>query len=329
MKKSMFKRVFVPILIFFLCLLLLGGSMFGIMPGSSSPNNNVSSIDPIAEPETGSKDYEKAAVSVDLYRLDADTQQKIGLYTPAWERLCVALNGAEPSFTFGSSEEKGVLMEAVATLPHAALFSISGSDLTVDIQYHENYKEECDLIRSVAESILRENVYADANSLETAVLLYTYLTTNVELADNSTVYGVLNAYHGDAIALARTLSFLLTQFDIPCGVISGDSSAFLAAEINGQYWYFAPAEEINTDHLRGLSYFCMNQERAASLFGEFVAPDWEDLSGESADTSMAGVFTDCTDWRLDLEGHYLYLAYNGSGDFTASVATEGMQKTYG
>ena len=250
MKKSMFKRIFVPVIIFLLCLLLLGGSMMGIMPGSQSQNQISSSPDSQAEPETGSIDAEKTTVSVDLYHLDTDTQQKIGLYMTAWDRLCVALNGEESSFTFGSSEEKGILLEAVTTLPHAALFSISGSGLTVDIQYNENYKEECDLIRSVAQSILHENVYQDANALETAVLLYTYLVTNVNLADSNTVYGVLNAYHGNAAALARTLSFLLTQFDIPCGVIGNESDALLTAEINGQYWYFAPAQEIHAGNLR-------------------------------------------------------------------------------
>lgn len=330
MKKSMFKRIFVPVIIFLLCLLLLGGSMMGIMPGSQSQNQVASSPDSQAEPETGSIDAEKTTASVDLYHLDTDTQQKIGLYMNAWDRLCVALNGEESSFTFGSSEEKGILLDAVATLPHAALFSISGSGLTVDIQYNENYKEECDLIRSVAQSILHENVYQDANALETAVLLYTYLVTNVNLADSSTIYGVLNAYHGNAAALARTLSFLLTQFDIPCGVIGSGNNALLAAEINGQYWYFAPAQEIHTGNLRGLSYFCMDQEQAAALYGDFAAPDWNDTTASgNADDSMAGIFKDCTDWRLDLEGHYLYLAYNNSSDFTASVATEGMQKTYG
>ena len=58
MKKSMFKRIFVPVIIFLLCLLLLGGSMMGIMPGSQSQNQISSSPDSQAEPETGSIDAE-------------------------------------------------------------------------------------------------------------------------------------------------------------------------------------------------------------------------------------------------------------------------------
>lgn len=106
MKKSMFKRIFVPVIIFLLCLLLLGGSMMGIMPGSQSQNQISSSPDSQAEPETGSIDAEKTTVSVDLYHLDTDTQQKIGLIYDRLGSLCVALNGEESSFTFAPRKKR-------------------------------------------------------------------------------------------------------------------------------------------------------------------------------------------------------------------------------
>ena len=322
------KKALIILAAVLLCVLIVFGISTApfMQSGPMTPGGTSAVSIQTAEPGGDNDSLPKTNQTVNLYRLSADTEEMVKPYTDAWNNLCAALQAQTGSFTFTSSEEKAVLLEAAAALPHASLFTVSGEGLEISIQYTDTYAEDTAMLQSVAESILRENVYADANDLEIAVILYTYLVTNASVNENCiAVYDVFNRYEGNAAAISRALCFLLSQFDIPCGIVSGDNGTCLAAVIRGQCLYFSPANEMKKENVRGLSCFGMNYEPAADLCGRFAQPSFAAGTG---DTALGELFTGCTDWRLDAANHYLYLAY-GSSEFTNAVATDDMAAAHG
>ena len=318
-----------------LCVLLIAGVILSPFMQQNPPvasseppfsgTGEIISIPP-EEPVIDNTALPMTDIAVDLHRIPAASMEPLTPYQASWQSLCDVLGEEETSFTFASSEEKGVLLEAVRQLVYASQFSLNEAGLTVAIQYADSYAEDCLLLAAVAESILAENVFADAIELEIAVILYTYLTTNVELVSGNTpVFQVFDQYRGNAAAICSAFCFLLQQFDIPTAVIHTENTTLAAAKINGQCLYFSIGDEMKKDDVRGLSCFGMSENEAKQLCGTFTPPLF---AADCAPYTMDGLFEDCTDWRLDAVSHSLYLAY-GSSEFTRSISTVDLTQAHG
>ncbi len=329
------KRITFAAIAILLCVLVLLGILIGPSPKSEPEAESIASSLPsiesgfvvsAEEPGISNEALLMIDLTVDLYRLPADAANDVLPYLDSWQAFCDALDSQSASFTFNSTEEKAVLLNASRRLLTAEWFSVSGTGLEIDLTYAENYADDSLFLKAIAESIIRENIYADATQLEIALLLYTYLVTNVELTDNAaTTDGVFNDYAGNGAAIADAMVFLLTQFDIPALSLKGEKEALLAAQIGNQCLYFSPAAEISGGYLRGLTCFAMEKSTAHAVCGRFEPPTFAE---NSEAYTLGKTFSNCTDWRLDAAGHYLYLAYDSS-EFTGAISTADMSAANG
>ena len=248
--------------------------------------------------------------------------------TADWNALVAAICAQKATCSLSNPGAANDLLLVFSASPYAAVAQVNLSGDTLQITYAENASVE-ELETAVVE-IMNGTLSASCSDTETALLLYRTVSSSFtyEESEANSLYRMLVERKGGTKEFAAALQYLLSQADIFSltaeSTLSGFTHYWVIAEFSGVTFHLDPVFEQTTTGGLGLSYFGMSDaaHKDALGTGQYEAGLLsEPHDALCPDDLYGGLFTDVTDWTLDVLSHELTLAYGGDA-FSTTVHTE-------
>lgn len=266
---------------------------------------------------------------VDRNILSVDAEEYLGDAAADYFDLIEAACSGESALALTDVEAGPRILEVFGDSPYSGFATAELNGDKITLTYGEGNAE---LFEETVQILVEGSVFADSNDLETALGLYRTVAEGMyfEEGGEESLYHALTEFSGSSESFARALQYLFSQCGIEAKIVSGSAADtthyWVAAVINDEWYHFDPTFENSATSGIGLSYFGMSDEMRA--YTGCDAPYTLGFGGyaETVDELPSGTYfddllQDVTDWRMDAETHFLFLAYNFTDDYSTAIST--------